>query len=597
MAYQSLYRKYRPQDFSEVAGQKHIVEILSKSIEKDIISHAYLFCGPRATGKTSLAKIFSMAINCTSSDEKPCGNCPNCQAALEQNHPDIVEIDAASNNGVDEIRALIERVKYAPILGRKKIYIIDEVHMLSQSSFNALLKTLEEPPEHVVFILATTEIHKVIPTIISRCQRFDFLRLSEKEIADRLETILQREAVQYESGVPLLIASLSEGGLRNALTLLEQAVIVSDEAISQKQIYQSFKMILPEEKTALFKALLKEDMSDLLDMIQDFKAKSVNSQRLLYDLLNNLKDAYIAQAIQSDEYKDPNQSQVIAFIQEHYSMESIQKMMDAMLLSIDKMRMSTGQDLYFEILMIDLFRELQGEKRISESFVKKDEKSDRIEAKQEVLSLFEEDESPEPEIAEETFAAEEPIEETAEENTREVLEEIAVTTEEKTAGIEELSLDIDLLIQLMVSADRNLRMQDEVKFSNIRTYVTDLKWAKPSKLLIGSTLVLSGNDFVVFALNYDYQVNEVMDQANLRIMEDFAQMLFQKQKVILAITQKMYQDGVELFKEKMRENILPQALDNDFFRQFRSPIEKEEIQDESITLIKDLFGDQVHFEE
>ena len=187
MAYQALYRKYRPTNFDEVVGQTHIIQTLKNAIVQNRIAHAYLFCGPRGTGKTSIAKIFAKTLNCTNNQDAPCGVCENCKMAANGSHPDIIEIDAASNNGVDEVRNLIDKVKYAPMQGKYKIYIIDEVHMMTPEAFNALLKTLEEPPAHIVFILATTEPHKILPTIISRCQRFDFKRVDEHDIISRLE--------------------------------------------------------------------------------------------------------------------------------------------------------------------------------------------------------------------------------------------------------------------------------------------------------------------------------------------------------------------------------------------------------------------------
>ena len=222
MAYQALYRKYRPADFDEVVGQRQVIQTLKNAVLNNRISHAYLFCGPRGTGKTSIAKIFARMLNCTDPAHAPCGTCSNCRMALSNSHPDIIEIDAASNNGVDEVRNLIERVKYAPMEGKYKVYIIDEVHMMTQGAFNALLKTIEEPPEHVIFIFATTEPNKVLSTIISRCQRFDFTKVSVSDIVSRLKTVCLQEQIDASEEALQLIAELSDGGMRDSLSILDQ---------------------------------------------------------------------------------------------------------------------------------------------------------------------------------------------------------------------------------------------------------------------------------------------------------------------------------------------------------------------------------------
>src|SRR5574344_3063118 len=199
MAYKALYRKYRPNTFDEVAGQQHIVKTLKNALTSGKIAHAYLFAGPRGTGKTTMAKLLAKALNCDEGIGKQCNECKNCIAINEGTHPDVLEIDAASNNGVDEVRDLIDKVKYSTILGKYKVYIIDEVHMMTTGAFNALLKTLEEPPEHVIFILATTDVHKVIPTILSRCQRFDFNKLAFDDIKACVEYVMQKENVEYNN--------------------------------------------------------------------------------------------------------------------------------------------------------------------------------------------------------------------------------------------------------------------------------------------------------------------------------------------------------------------------------------------------------------
>lgn len=239
MEYTALYRKYRPRRFDQLVGQEHIARTMLNAIRQGKVAHAYLFCGPRGTGKTSAAQIMSRAVNCLSpEDGEPCGHCEACRRILEGVSLDILEIDAASNRGIDEMRELRERVKYAPAQEQYKVYIIDEVHMLTTEAFNALLKTLEEPPAHVIFILATTEPHKVPVTVISRCQRFDFHRIGQRDILNHLARICRQEGVEATEEALELIARRAEGGLRDAISLLDQCVIASDQQVTLQTISQ-----------------------------------------------------------------------------------------------------------------------------------------------------------------------------------------------------------------------------------------------------------------------------------------------------------------------------------------------------------------------
>ena len=239
MDYTALYRKYRPRKFSQLVGQEHIAQTLLNAIKQEKVAHAYLFCGPRGTGKTSAAQIMSRAVNCLEpQDSEPCGSCEACRRILAGNSLDILEIDAASNRGIDEMRDLRERVKYAPAQEKYKVYIIDEVHMLTTEAFNALLKTLEEPPNHVIFILATTEPHKVPVTVISRCQRFDFHRIGQTAIINHLANICKNENVNATPEALELIARRAEGGLRDAISLLDQCIIASSQSITLQTISQ-----------------------------------------------------------------------------------------------------------------------------------------------------------------------------------------------------------------------------------------------------------------------------------------------------------------------------------------------------------------------
>ncbi len=233
----ALYRKYRPGDFSEVVGQEHIVQTLKNSLDSGSISHAYLFSGPRGSGKTTMARIFAKAVNCEAKKDRPCNRCDSCLEINAQKSMDLIEIDAASHTGVDEVRELIDGLKFAPVKSKYKIFIIDECHQLSKSASNALLKTLEEPPSHAIFILATTEAHKMLPTIISRCQRFDFKRLHVPQLIEKLEFIAKQEEVKFEEGALQLIALNARGSFRDAESLLDKCMQFSGKAtISTKQI-------------------------------------------------------------------------------------------------------------------------------------------------------------------------------------------------------------------------------------------------------------------------------------------------------------------------------------------------------------------------
>ena len=296
--YQALYRKYRSQNFSQLVGQEVVARTLKQAVEQDKISHAYLFSGPRGTGKTSVAKIFAKAMNCPNQvGGEPCNNCYICQAVTDGSLEDVIEMDAASNNGVDEIRDIRDKSTYAPSIAQYKVYIIDEVHMLSTGAFNALLKTLEEPTPNVVFILATTELHKIPATILSRVQRFEFKSIKTQDIRDHIFQILEKEGIDYETEAVEIIARRAEGGMRDALSILDQALSLTQEATLttavSEEITGTISLSALDHYVA---ALAQKDVAEALKNLDLIFENGKSMTRFVVDLLQYLRDILIVQA-------------------------------------------------------------------------------------------------------------------------------------------------------------------------------------------------------------------------------------------------------------------------------------------------------------
>ena len=296
MSYQVLYRKYRPKDFSEVVGQDHIVAVLKRQVETDRVAHAYLFSGPRGIGKTTLARLIAKATNCTSADAKgkPCNVCPSCEIFNSGQALNLIEIDAASNRGIDDIRELREAVRFLPASGGTKVYIIDEVHQLSKDAFNALLKTLEEPPAHAVFILATTELDKVPETIVSRTQHFDFRRPRREVLSKRLLDLAGREGIALEPDAARAIAFAAEGSVRDAESMLGKIMAVEDKAIALAEVEEILGIPTREALTALFGHIGKKELKEAIELVNRLYHDGYEMEYLTKMLISFFRDALMA---------------------------------------------------------------------------------------------------------------------------------------------------------------------------------------------------------------------------------------------------------------------------------------------------------------
>ncbi|MBX5325380.1 DNA polymerase III subunit gamma/tau [Streptococcus cristatus] len=361
--YQALYRKYRSQTFSQLVGQEIVAKTLKQAVEQEKISHAYLFSGPRGTGKTSVAKIFAKAMNCPNQvDGEPCNNCYICQAVTEGSLEDVIEMDAASNNGVDEIREIRDKSTYAPSLARYKVYIIDEVHMLSTGAFNALLKTLEEPTQNVVFILATTELHKIPATILSRVQRFEFKSIKTQDIKEHIYHILEKENISSEPEAVEIIARRAEGGMRDALSILDQALSLTQgneltTAISE-EITGTISLSALDDYVA---ALSQQDVPKALDSLNLLFENGKSMTRFVTDLLQYLRDLLVVQTGGENTHHSPVFMDNLAL-----SQESLFEMIRMATVSLADMKASLQPKIYAEMMTIRL-AEIKPEPVLSEA--------------------------------------------------------------------------------------------------------------------------------------------------------------------------------------------------------------------------------------
>lgn len=364
MAYQALYRVWRSQRFDDVVGQKAITQTLKNAIVQKKTSHAYLFTGPRGTGKTSAAKIFAKAINCKhSQDGEPCNVCETCVAITEGRLNDVIEIDAASNNGVEEIRDIRDKAKYAPTQAEYKVYIIDEVHMLSTGAFNALLKILEEPPQNVIFILATTEPHKIPLTIISRTQRFDFKRISTQDIVDHMAHIMQEMALDYEEQALYVIGRAAEGGMRDALSILDQTISFSDEKVTLEDAMQVTGSLTYEMMDHYIQCCVAGDVERALEGLESILGEGKEARRFLEDLLLYCRDLLMyQQAPKLLAEKAGTLTEAFKELATQTPAEKIYQLIQILSDTQNEIRFTNNANIYLEVATVKLAKTVQSNK-------------------------------------------------------------------------------------------------------------------------------------------------------------------------------------------------------------------------------------------
>ena len=487
MSYLALYRKYRPTKFNEVFGQKYVIDILKNAIITKNISHAYLFSGPRGTGKTSVAKIFAKSVNCLNPvDGEMCEECEICKA-LKENDIDIIEIDAASNNGVDEIREIRNNVKLLPSIGQYKIYIIDEVHMLSIGAFNALLKTLEEPPKHVIFILATTEIQKIPLTIISRCQKFDFKKITISEIELKLKEILKKEKKEVSEDVLKLISEISDGGLRDAINLLDQIIMTSKKEITVDEIYNINGKISNTELEQLFDYIIQKNIPGILNKIEEFYNNGKNIYSIIERLIILIRNININNNV--NNYFSKNEQEKLL----KYSglPNEITNYLASRLIKLsNEIKKAENQRLVLEVTLLEILEELnhQNEQKIEQNV--NNLKSNNLD------------------------------------------------NDKKTSNesIENISREIFLtrINNTLAGASKKILQENNKKLSKISDYISNEKYNKVVNILKNSKLIVSSELYMIFS--YENEKDANLFNINLEKIEKLLNEILDQKYKVIAVT-------------------------------------------------------------
>lgn len=558
MAKIALYQKYRSSTFEEVVGQEYIVKSIKNAVKENKVGHAYLFCGPRGTGKTTMARLLAKAVNCENPENAPCEKCENCVAANLGTHPDIIEINAANETHVEDIRDLIERSRLAPMQGKHKVYIIDEVHQLSSAASSALLKTLEEPPENVIFILATTDPQKLLPTIISRCQRYDFTKVRTDQIRDHLLNIAKKENIIMEENAAMMIAVLSDGGMRDALSIMDQCASYTSDEITVDAIDRIYGLATTSEKIGLIEDIQNKDLASILTRIQNYEDKGIDFVRYTDGMIDILKDSAVYSVCKKEELlKVLNQEEANALsskISSSTCMQICEKLLDTK----SRYKQSTSAARVFEVMCLSLATEEVTNSNVNVIPAAVHNISVPVNTEERIVR---------------TPVISEPVKQTVEEKPVEVV---------KTNPVDVIPLD--KVLSILLVCNKQNKVSDENTLSMIGSYA-DLNHRKYTTVLSECKVAASGNDCILLYTKMQSIANRINEEKMNREIYEFMRDVLHTDKVVFAITDEDFSKAKVEFVNHKKEGTLPEPIQIEKY--------KEESSEESSTLekVKELFGE------